>query len=231
MRLPTLSEVLRIKAFLTVERNATRDYLDLAALTTFIDVTQAGEALVPMDTLYPQKNGDPWAVRTQLIKQLGDPRPYDLDATNLAEYKGVRAPFDRWEHVAEICDGLSAHLLLRFTAELNADAGAQPVRDDLAAWRTARESGERPPFPPLPGLKSMKHRHLTHEGFTLAAIEDILARGSMPDWAPLVAEIQAHPYSEVAEKTLTICRSTDIYGASKLFARVVDAARKAHAAR
>ena len=30
----------------------------------------------------------------------------------------------------------------------------------------------------------MKHRRLTHEGFTLAAIEDILDRGKMPDWVP-----------------------------------------------
>jgi len=36
----------------------------------------------------------------------------------------------------------------------------------------------------------MKHRHLNHEAFTLAAIEDILSRGSMPDWAPLIETIR-----------------------------------------
>jgi len=72
----------------------------------------------------------------------------------------------------------------------------------------------------------MKHRHLNHETFTLAAIEDILARGSMPDWAVLIARIEADPFGEIAEKTLRICRSTDIYGASKLFMHLVQAARQ-----
>lgn len=31
----------------------------------------------------------------------------------------------------------------------------------------------------------MKHRHLTHEAFTLAAIDDVIARGKRADWAEL----------------------------------------------
>ena len=71
----------------------------------------------------------------------------------------------------------------------------------------------------------MKHRHLSHEDFTLAAIEDILARGSLPDWVPLVRTIEADPYGEVAEKTLRICATRDIYGATKLFGRLIQVAR------
>ena len=56
----------------------------------------------------------------------------------------------------------------------------------------------------------------THEELTLAAIEDTLARGSLPDWAPLVRAIEAGPHREVAEKTLRICTTGDIYGTSKL---------------
>jgi hypothetical protein len=56
----------------------------------------------------------------------------------------------------------------------------------------------------------MKHRHLNHEGFTLAAIEDILYRGAVPDWAPLVREITANPFGDVADKTLRICATRDI---------------------
>ncbi len=31
----------------------------------------------------------------------------------------------------------------------------------------------------------MQHRHLTHERYTLAAIDDIIARGKRRDWAEL----------------------------------------------
>jgi hypothetical protein len=72
----------------------------------------------------------------------------------------------------------------------------------------------------------MKHRHLMHEGFTLAAIEDILARGRMPDWEPLVTAIQADPYGEVAEKTRALCERP-LYGAP-VFRRVLAAARREH---
>jgi hypothetical protein len=70
----------------------------------------------------------------------------------------------------------------------------------------------------------MKHRHLTHEDFTLAAIEDILARGRMADWAPLIAAIRDDPYGEIAEKTRALCERP-LYG-SPVFCRVIAAARK-----
>ena len=60
-----------------------------------------------MDELYPQKNGDKWAVRTQLIKQLAATPPFDLDSVDLSEYKGVAPPFNSWDHVAAVCGKLS----------------------------------------------------------------------------------------------------------------------------
>ena len=70
----------------------------------------------------------------------------------------------------------------------------------------------------------MKHRHLVHEGFSAAAIEDILARGRMTDWVSLITAIQDDPYGEVAEKTLRLCERP-LYG-SPVFRRVVAAARR-----
>jgi hypothetical protein len=69
----------------------------------------------------------------------------------------------------------------------------------------------------------MKHRHLRHEEFTLAAIEDIVDRGRMIDWAPLIAAIRNEPFGEIAEKTERICERP-LYG-SPVFRRVLAAAR------
>jgi hypothetical protein len=156
VRVPTEAELVRIKAFLCLERNATRDYLDLAALTAHLGREAAVAALAPMDKLYPQKSGNPWIVRTQLVKQLADPRPHDLDSANLAEYKGVKPPFDRWQHVADICGALSADLLNRFVAEWAAEASpeAAVAQVDIAAWRDGRALGEVATPVKLPGLKT-----------------------------------------------------------------------------
>jgi hypothetical protein len=70
----------------------------------------------------------------------------------------------------------------------------------------------------------VKHRHLTHEEFTIAAIEDILARGKMPDWEPLIAAIQADPYGDIAQKTHALCERP-LY-AAPVFRRVIANARQ-----
>ena len=69
----------------------------------------------------------------------------------------------------------------------------------------------------------MKHRHLRHEKFTLAAIEDIFDRGRMSDWVPLIGAIRADPFGEVAEKTRLLCERP-LYGAP-VFRRVIANAR------
>jgi hypothetical protein len=70
----------------------------------------------------------------------------------------------------------------------------------------------------------MKHRHLTHQQFTTAAIEDILARGRMPDWVPLITAIRADSYGDIAEKTLKLCQRP-LYAAPD-FRRLIAAARQ-----
>ena len=153
---PTLPEILRVKAFLCLDRNATRDYLDLAALTAHIGFPAATVALWPMDDLYPQKNGDSWAVRTQLVMQLAAPPPYDLDRVDLSEYKGVIPPFNRWEHVVAVCGQLACELLKSCVLALKDGQAAESrdARTRLDTWRAARDLGNAAPPPPLPGLAS-----------------------------------------------------------------------------
>lgn len=48
---------------------------------------------------------------------------------------------------------------------------------------TAANSGTRE----LKRAEKMLHRHLNHEGFTLAAIDDVILRGRWDDWVKLRA--------------------------------------------
>jgi hypothetical protein len=52
---PTEEELLRIKAVLILKRNATRDYLDFAALSERIGSARVKKALGLLDQLYPQQ--------------------------------------------------------------------------------------------------------------------------------------------------------------------------------
>jgi len=107
--LPTEAEMLRIKAWLTLTRNATRDYIDLAAMTAKLGITQATAALQSLDSLYPQDNQQ--SALQQLMKQLADPRPYDLSGTDLAEYRELRSDLSDWKAISQLCAQLSIALL------------------------------------------------------------------------------------------------------------------------
>ena len=51
----------------------------------------------------------------------------------------------------------------------------------------------------------MEHRHLNHERFTLAAIDDVISRGKMQDWFALRRAARAEP--EVREDIARVCRA------------------------
>lgn len=103
IRVPTQEETLRIKAYLTVKRNQTRDYLDIAALAHSGGRGQAARTLVEIDRFYtdPRQEGVP--VTDQILRQLSAPRPKDAHTVGqLASYKGLRGQWARWEHVVAI---------------------------------------------------------------------------------------------------------------------------------
>ncbi len=58
---------------------------------------------------------------------------------------------------------------------------------------------------------SMIHRHLTHQNLSLAAIDDIIARGKRQDWARLRQAVLADRV--LLEKVLRVCQAhvTDPY--------------------
>ena len=100
IRVPTKAEILRIKAWLILSRNATRDYLDVVAIADTLGDEEVLTALAPMDRLYPQGD-DRGAVRQQLIRQLSLPRPFDLASVKLSEYKDLVPKWQDWSAVVD----------------------------------------------------------------------------------------------------------------------------------
>lgn len=99
--IPTEAEILRIKGFLLLRRNATRDYVDFAAMADRIGAAAAAGAFARFDTLYPQDSGE--SALQQMLAQLANPKPYDLDGTTLSEYKNLEARWHDWEAVRAVC--------------------------------------------------------------------------------------------------------------------------------
>jgi hypothetical protein len=108
---PTEEELLRIKGVLILKRNATRDYLDFAALAERIGAERVMEALAPLDQLYPQSNGE--SALQQLQVQLSNPLPYDLEDTKLSEYRRLDPKWHNWQRVKEVCANTAVELFKR----------------------------------------------------------------------------------------------------------------------
>ena len=108
---PTEEELLRIKGVLILRRNATRDYLDFAALAERIGPARVMEALTALDQLYPQTSGE--SALQQLQVQLANPMPYDLEKTDLREYRKLHPKWHDWNRVKEICANIAVDLFNR----------------------------------------------------------------------------------------------------------------------
>jgi len=108
---PTEPEMLRIKAVLILKRNATRDYLDFVALAERLGLDGVFAALANLDGLYPQLSGE--SALQQLQVQLARPLPYDLDETNLAEYRRLDVKWHDWQRVSERCAAVAADIFRR----------------------------------------------------------------------------------------------------------------------
>lgn len=108
---PSAAEILRIKAWLALSRNQTRDYLDIAALATAIGLEEAASVLTNIDDYYADLNHRPEAVATQLVRQLADPRPRDAEVTTqLANYKALDARWQDWSAVKAVLADLAERM-------------------------------------------------------------------------------------------------------------------------
>jgi len=109
LRVPTIDETLRIKAFLAIRRNQVRDYLDIAALSDRVGVQHAADVLAAMDRYYADQHGAGEGVSSQVARQLADPRPRDAGVIRqLDSYKGLRPEWRDWSRVVDVCQEVAS---------------------------------------------------------------------------------------------------------------------------
>ncbi|MQA26117.1 MAG: hypothetical protein GEU94_11750 [Micromonosporaceae bacterium] len=114
LRAPTADETLRVKAFLMVRRNQTRDYLDVAALSDRFGVEHAAAVLTDIDEYYADQHRDGLGVATQVARQLADPRPADASVTReLDAYRNLSPHWRDWDRVRAACRLLAAEMAER----------------------------------------------------------------------------------------------------------------------
>lgn len=112
LTVPTPEETLRVKAFLAVRRNQTRDYLDIAALADRVGIPAAGATLARIDEFYADQHRGGDGVASQVARQLADPRPVDASTTRvLHQYKNLATRWHDWDVVVRTCRSVAAAIL------------------------------------------------------------------------------------------------------------------------
>ena len=118
VRVPTLEEMLRIKAWLVLRRNATRDYLDVVALADRLGSEAAAGVVLGLDEYYEDQQGAGGRrIATQLARQLAEPAPYDLSDVDLRTYRRLDERWREWGAVVAACASLAAGMLTGLTEE------------------------------------------------------------------------------------------------------------------
>lgn len=100
IRVPTVEEALRIKAYLLVKRNFTRDYLDVAALSAHMNELFAASVLMKIDDYYSDPAQDNDSVASQLVCMFLEPAPADPGIQEqLGSYKQLQPRWHEWKSV------------------------------------------------------------------------------------------------------------------------------------
>ena len=98
LRVPTLPEMARIKAWLLATRHTVRDFLDTVVL-----LERLGRAAVPLaftsfDQIYAQTSG--MSPLVEVVDRLALASPSDVAQIDLRTYRDLVPPWNEWEHVA-----------------------------------------------------------------------------------------------------------------------------------
>jgi hypothetical protein len=121
--IPTLEELLRIKAFLAYERNYTRDFVDFAELSCLLEPPQVVEALRTLDEKF-QWEKQPSMI-LEITKTLLRPDPHDRETHGFATLRLLHPKLKTWDEVAAQCHEIGKRLSIRILGG-SPDATPQP---------------------------------------------------------------------------------------------------------
>jgi RND superfamily putative drug exporter len=107
LQIPTGAETLRLKGYLIMCRNSSRDYAEFAELVDAMEAQTAAVVLAGMDRYYcSQPSGGQW-VATQLVRHLADPHPSDLPDDSWTEPDAAAD----WDKVKQRCLSVAVAML------------------------------------------------------------------------------------------------------------------------
>jgi len=101
LQIPTAAETLRLKGYLLMCRNSSRDYSEFAELVETMDTHTAALVLAGMDKYYCGQQPRTRWVATQLVRRLADPRPSDEEVD----------PDVDWAEVTQRCLSVAVAML------------------------------------------------------------------------------------------------------------------------
>lgn len=111
LTVPTVDEILRIKAFLVVDRGAVRDFLDVAALAERVGIDHAVQVLSRLDDYYAVRSNEDNLVSTSVAIALGNPEPTDPAVlSELSSYKGLDPRWHDWDAVVTVCQAVALRM-------------------------------------------------------------------------------------------------------------------------
>jgi heme transporter len=107
LQIPTGAETLRLKGYLIMSRNSSRDYVEFAELVDTMEAETAALVLAGMDRYYCCQSPRRQWIATQLVRQLADPHPSDLEDER---WPGPDSKAD-WEEVRQRCLSVAVAML------------------------------------------------------------------------------------------------------------------------
>lgn len=99
--IPTLDEMLTMKALLSYQRKTVRDFLDFAALSECTSEEEVLSSLLKLDDRYGELQTN--SLRLEVARTLADPKPTDISNVDLSYYKGLAPEWHNWSRTENIC--------------------------------------------------------------------------------------------------------------------------------